>query len=109
MAKTLRVSTISSDIEDDDDEADQDEEDSQDVAISVIQLDESDDTPITPAEKQLISATIKRVECAISPFFYAFLKHHPVHIIIDTGATSSVVSKKFLRPPQNPGTTFDDL
>ena len=96
MAKTLRVSTISSDIEDDDDEAEQEEEDPQDIAVSVIQLDASDETPITSEEMQLISATVKRVECEISPFFYAFLKHHPVHIIIDTGATSSVVSKKFL-------------
>ena len=38
----------------------------------------------------------KRVDCAVSPFFYAFYQHHPVHITIDSGATSSMISKSFV-------------
>ena len=30
-----------------------------------------------------------------SPFFYAFYKHHIVKILIDSGATSSLISNKF--------------
>ena len=41
-------------------------------------------------------AVVKRVECDISPFFFAFFNHHIVHIVIDTGATSSAVSRSFL-------------
>ena len=39
---------------------------------------------------------VKRVDCAVSPFFYAFYQHHPVHITIDSGATSSMISKSFV-------------
>ena len=40
---------------------------------------------------------IQKVQCGISPFFYAFFKHHPCHIIIDSGATSSLVSNSFVK------------
>ena len=94
MAKALRISTIDSDC--DDEEENQDI--SEDMAACVVSVSLSEEQPdsTTEACPSALSTSVKRVECDISPFFYAFLKHHPVHIIIDTGATSSVVSRKFL-------------
>ena len=43
------------------------------------------------------SISIQKVQCGIPPFFYAFFKHHPCHIIIDSGATSSLVSNSFVK------------
>ena len=41
------------------------------------------------------SSAVCRVETAISPFFFAFYQHHIVKILVDTGATSSLVSSSF--------------
>jgi hypothetical protein len=41
-------------------------------------------------------STVQKVQCDVSPYFYAFYQHHPCHIVIDTGATSSLISKTFL-------------
>lgn len=38
-----------------------------------------------------------RVQCNSSPFFYAFYKHMACKIVIDTGATSSLVSEDFVK------------
>ena len=38
-----------------------------------------------------------KVQVDSSPFLYAFYNSHVVHIVIDTGATSSLVSAAFLR------------
>ena len=43
------------------------------------------------------SVDVRKVESSVSPYFYAFYEHHPCKIIVDTGATSSVVSQSFLR------------
>ena len=40
---------------------------------------------------------VRKVESDTSPFFYAFYNHHPCRIVIDTGATSSVISRSFLQ------------
>ena len=37
------------------------------------------------------SSVVQKVECDASPFFFAFYKHHPCHVVIDTGATSSTL------------------
>ena len=42
-------------------------------------------------------ADIGKVQVDGSPYFYAFYKSHPVHLVVDTGATSSVVSATFLK------------
>ena len=42
------------------------------------------------------AVSIKKVQCGVSLFFYAFYKHCPCHIIVDSGATSSLVSRSFL-------------
>ena len=39
---------------------------------------------------------VKKVQCDASPYFYAFYEHHPCHVVVDTGATSSLISKSFL-------------
>ena len=36
-----------------------------------------------------------RVKTAISPFFFAFYEHHTVRILVDSGATSTLVSLSF--------------
>ena len=40
---------------------------------------------------------IKKVQCNVSPYFYAFYQHVPCHIVVDTGATSSLVSRTFVK------------
>ena len=50
----------------------------------------------TPAVSEDLPS-VHRVQCSISPYFYAFYKHHPCKLLIDTGATSSLVSKSFLQ------------
>jgi len=42
-------------------------------------------------------ATAQRVQCHSSPYFFAFYKHKPCKIVIDTGATSSIVSQAFVQ------------
>ena len=37
------------------------------------------------------------MQCDSSPFFYAFFKHHTCKIVIDTGATSSLISGSFAK------------
>ena len=39
-------------------------------------------------------SVVQKVECDASPFFFAFYKHHPCHVVIDTGATSSTLPIK---------------
>ena len=34
---------------------------------------------------------VQEVQCDVSPYIYAFDKHRPCHIVIDTGATSSLI------------------
>ena len=40
--------------------------------------------------------SFNRVDCDASPFLYAFHNHMPCHVVIDTGATSSLISKSFV-------------
>ena len=44
-----------------------------------------------------LDTKVQKVECDTSPFFFAFYKHHPCHIVTDTGATSSIVSQAFVK------------
>ncbi len=94
MAKTLRITTLELDSEDDDCDNCVETEDCVDsVQVSDIRSINGDTFNKLPCN---IKAIIKRVECDISPYFYAFFNHHIVHIVVDSGATSSVVSKSFL-------------
>ena len=47
--------------------------------------------------KSFISSLTQHVQCDSSPFFYAFFKHHTCKIVIDTGATSSLISNAFAK------------
>lgn len=69
------------------DDIDEDSENSDARQVS-SDTHENDYLPVPSARK---------VECDTSPFFYAFYHHHPCHIVIDTGATSSIVSRSFLQ------------
>ena len=42
------------------------------------------------------TCSVNKVQCSTSPYFYAFYFHTPCHIVIDTGATSSMISRVFL-------------
>ena len=48
------------------------------------------DTP--PVEQ----TSVRRVESSCSPYFYAYYRHHSVKILIDTGATSTLISSSFV-------------
>ena len=101
MAKALRVTT---DCEDDsdahayDEEEEEDDSDSDDTAIKQVHFNTLVNSKrITPEIPCDPPSAIKRVESDISPFFYAFLNHHLVKIVVDSGAMSSCVSRQFLR------------
>ena len=49
--------------------------------------------PVAPATQQL--TTVQKVQCDLSPFFYAFHRHNICRVVVDTGATSSMVSRAF--------------
>ena len=44
-----------------------------------------------------ITETVRRVRSSTSPFFFAFYEHHVVKILVDSGATSTLVSGAFSR------------
>ena len=43
------------------------------------------------------SEQVRRVKTSSSPFFFAFYQHHTLKVLVDTGATSTVVSYSFVR------------
>ena len=43
------------------------------------------------------SEHVRRVKTSSSPFFFAFYLHHTCRVLVDTGATSTVVSYAFVR------------
>ena len=45
---------------------------------------------------QVLSSSVQKVQCSISPYFYAFYQYTVCHIVVDTGATSSMIAKAFL-------------
>ena len=64
-----------------------------------------DDAPAAEEQAEIVSdhllvqasPPVRRVQTAISPFFYAFYQHHIVKILVDTGATSSLINTSFAR------------
>ena len=93
LSKALRVET--------DDLADEmfDDEDEVSHSVEYVETSQSDtgdevDT-VVDGKSTLTEATCNRVDCDVSPFFYAFYNHLPVHITVDCGATSSLISKSF--------------
>ena len=69
-------------------------------ALCVVVEDDTD-APyelLEEAEEQdntVLSCQVKRVQCNASPFFYAFHMSTPCHVTIDSGATSSLISRAF--------------
>ena len=67
--------------------------------------DDHPEQDVTPSDEQgevssdhllvQTSVSVQRVQTAVSPFFYAFYQHHVVKILVDSGATSSLVSTSF--------------
>ena len=95
LSKALRVET-------DDFEDDMiDDEEPYDHSVEFVESSQSDNDDEQIVEVQSIQppsveATCNRVDCDVSPFFYAFYNHLPCHIVIDSGATSSLISKLFV-------------
>ena len=86
LSKALRVET-------DDFDDGLDAEDQRAYSVESVEADNSSHEA-TKASSDEVS--FNRVDCAVSPFFYAFYQHLPVHITIDSGATSSMISKSFV-------------
>ena len=42
-------------------------------------------------------ASLRRVLSAQSPYIYTFYRHHPCKILVDTGATASMISSAFVQ------------
>ena len=49
-------------------------------------------TPTSHIPYHTTPSMIRKVQTASSPYFYAFYKHSPCHVILDSGATSSMMS-----------------
>ncbi len=49
----------------------------------------------SPSHDFVESTSVRRVSIAVSPFFYAFYEHHTAKILVDSGATSSLISRSF--------------
>ena len=90
IAKALQVT-----VDQEDDEFDS----SQAPTSNIHKLDIDSPPPIRSSSPPITNdiPTVQKVECDASPFFFAFFKHNPCHVVIDTGATSSVVSQSFVQ------------
>ena len=59
-------------------------------------IPDSDNDQASPIQHiDSIASDVHKVQCDVSPYFYAFYRHRPIHIVLDTGATSSLISKSF--------------
>ena len=67
------------------------------VNISPVPFIPANPQVFTPSDQQVSLAIAQQVQCDTSPFFFAFYKHHTYKIVIDSGATSSLVSKSFIK------------
>ena len=60
-----------------------------------------DDSPnaLAPTRQPSVtfSTEVRRVRSSVSPYFFAFIEHHTVKVVVDTGATSTLVSAAFVR------------
>ena len=65
------------------------------VNISPVPTIHDNRQVFTTSYQQVSLATAQQVQCGTSPFFFAFYKHHTCKIVIDSGSTSSLVSKSF--------------
>ena len=53
--------------------------------------------PDAPAVTVETSSVVRRVKNTVSPHFFAFYLHHTIKILVDTGATSTLVSLSFVK------------
>ena len=58
--------------------------------------------------------SIQRVSCSSSPYFYAFFGHHTCKVLVDSGATSTLISYRFavaaglvIKPTRNSARQLD--
>ena len=62
--------------------------------------DDDESAPLTGEEntsEDIYMCDVQKVQCDRSPFFYAFYQHIPCHVVVDTGAMSSLVSRSFVK------------
>ena len=77
------------------DTVDRTEEDSDEPFDSTVQKIITDPHEQSNSSKSS-SSVVQKVEYDTSQFFFAVYKHHPCHVVIGTGATSSVASQSFV-------------
>ena len=82
ISKALQVN-----VEDQSEDSDEDEEERCAASVSRTQS----------VNKDFSGVRIGKVQMDTSPFFFAFYKSHPVHVVVDTGDTSSLISLAFLK------------
>ena len=56
---------------------------------------EEDDSSSDVVNSVTTVSAVCRVETAVSPFFFAFYEHYTVRILVDSGATSNLISATF--------------
>ena len=61
------------------------------VNISAVPTIPANPQVFTPSYQQVPLATAQQAQCDTSPFLFALYKHHTCKIVIDSGATSSLV------------------
>ena len=67
------------------------------LRIEVDECDECSETDTTnTASANLVTTTVQKVQCDPSPFFFAFYHHHICKVVVDSDATSSMLSRAFL-------------
>ena len=70
------------------------EADDEDFSVEAKQVSSQSNPP--SSTRVICSTSVQKVQCSISPYFYAFYQYTVCHIVVDTGATSSMISRAFL-------------
>ena len=88
MVKAFQIS-----VEFDDDEGGYEGDEIDNALLCTTEASEASDTVVTAVK----ASTVCRVRTTTSPYFFAFYFHHTCKILVDTGATSTLVSLSFVK------------
>ena len=90
--RMLMVQALQVSIDDGDENRDEDNEEYSDQFARCTLTEPTTTAPSVVPE----TLSIRRVESSCSPYFYAYYQHHTVKVLIDTGATSTLISSSFV-------------
>ena len=98
-ARALQISVASDDEHDDGDDSHDDN------VVHMVSFEPSDDNVVDTSADAIVQsvhndASVRRVSSGPSPYIFTFYNHHTCKMIIDTGATSSMVSASFVQRTQ---------